>query len=671
MMSTSATAGAFALPEFYLPYPARRNPHLESARAHAKQWARGMRMLDGSGVWTEADLDAHDYALLCAYTHPDAPAAILDLVTDWYVWVFFFDDFFLARFKRTRDAAGAREHLDRLPGFMPAAGGTPPPGRDPVECGLADLWARTVPLTSAAWRTRFTGDTRNLLDESAAELANIRAARVPDPVEYIELRRKVGGAPWSADLVELATGAEVPEALVGTRAVRVLRDCFADAVHLRNDLFSYHRETRREGEVNNGVLVLERFLGYPPQRAADTVNALITSRLRQFEHAAGYELPHPGALHRYVQGLRDWQAGGHEWHLRSGRYTAPARWLHRVPVGRGTSAARLVHSGPPPAYPVRISPHLRALRREGIAWAAAMGMLSPVPELGGACLWDEPGLAGTDFAACAAMIHPDASRTDLDLSTAWLTWGTYADDYVPATGDAALVRRLPAFLPLDLPPAAAGPAGLMPVAGLTAVAGNPVERGLADLWRRTAPGLEPEARRRFRRAVLEMTGSWLWELDNQARHRIPDPVDYVEMRRKTFGADLTMSLTRAGGGPPPGDLTALHHAAADYLCLTNDLFSYRKEIGYEGDLHNGVLVFGHFLGYAEGRATALVRHLAAARLRQFEREAARLPVGFAAHLDGLRNWIAGVLRWHQVTRRYKEIELRRRFRSPARVLPSG
>src|SRR4051794_5725027 len=85
----------FTLPDFYQPYPARLNPNLEGARTHTRAWAREMGMLEGSGVWDSRDLDDHDYALLCAYTHPEAPAAALDLVTDWYVWVFFFDDHFL------------------------------------------------------------------------------------------------------------------------------------------------------------------------------------------------------------------------------------------------------------------------------------------------------------------------------------------------------------------------------------------------------------------------------------------------------------------------------------------------------------------------------------------------------------------------------------------------
>jgi germacradienol/geosmin synthase len=135
---------AFVLPAFYLPYPARLNPNLERARAHTLTWARGMGMLDapkpgGGLVWDEAALRAMDYALLCAYTHPDCDGAALDLVTDWYVWVFFFDDHFLETFKRSRDHAGARAYLDRLELFM---SGRPPEPSNPAEAALAELWAR-------------------------------------------------------------------------------------------------------------------------------------------------------------------------------------------------------------------------------------------------------------------------------------------------------------------------------------------------------------------------------------------------------------------------------------------------------------------------------------------------------------------------------------------------
>src|SRR5690606_19208352 len=167
--------------------------------------------------------------------------------------------------------------------------------------------------------------------ESLWELSNIGAGRIPNPVEYIEMRRKVGGAPWSAGLIEFVTGAEVPREIAASRPMRVLRDAFADAVHLRNDLFSYQREVEDEGENSNGVLVLEEFLRCTTQEAADAVNDLLTSRLQQFENTAGTELAPlfaesgldpqscAGVL-AYVKGLQDWQSGGHEWHMRSSRY---------------------------------------------------------------------------------------------------------------------------------------------------------------------------------------------------------------------------------------------------------------------------------------------------------------------------------------------------------------
>ena len=146
------------------------------------------------------------------------------------------------------------------------------------------------------------------------------------------MRRKVGGAPWSAGLVEYAAGAEVP----ATRwPVRGRCGCCGTPsptrVHLRNDLFSYQREVEDEGEISNGVLVLETFLGCSTQEAAEAVNDLLTSRLQQFENTAltelgplcaekGLDPDGAAAVLAYVKGLQDWQSGGHEWHMRSSRY---------------------------------------------------------------------------------------------------------------------------------------------------------------------------------------------------------------------------------------------------------------------------------------------------------------------------------------------------------------
>ncbi|MFG2594823.1 germacradienol/geosmin synthase [Streptomyces sp. NPDC048462] len=708
-------AQPFTLPDFYVPYPARLNPHVEEARQHTKGWARAIGMLEGSGIWEEKDLDSHDYALLCAYTHPDCSAEALSLVTDWYVWVFFFDDHFLELFKRTPDRAGGKRYLDRLPAFMPMERGAPTPEpENPVEAGLADLWARTVPTMSDGWRARFAESTRNLLNESLWELANINEGRIANPVEYIEMRRKVGGAPWSAGLVEYAAGAEVPDAVAGERALRVLRDAFSDAVHLRNDLFSYQREVEDEGENSNGVLVLEHFLGCSTQEAAESVNDLLTSRLQQFENTALTELgplcseraldpAQTAAVLAYVKGLQDWQSGGHEWHMRSSRYMNGGGAAQATP-GFGMAAASIrftprsesarlrshtylpyQHVGPSllPDFDLpfgtTLSPHLGGARLRLVDWSSRMGILESQPGVPGSHIWDEERLLAIDLPLCAAGIHPDATPDELDLSSQWLAWGTYGDDWFPVVhgrardlaGAKVANARLSMFMPLDGTPAPE------PV--------NALERGLGDLWERTAAPMDESGRRAFRTCVEDMTASWVWELANQAQNRIPDPVDYVEMRRMTFGSDLTMSLCRLGHGrkvPPEiydtGPLRSLENAAADYAALLNDLFSYQKEIEYEGEVHNGVLVVQNFFGVDYPTGMRLVYDLMKSRLRQFLHVAEHeLPVLYddfglddeareilAGYVLELKHWIAGILIWHRGCRRYREEDLRRGTAAP-------
>ncbi|WP_020391254.1 terpene synthase family protein [Kribbella catacumbae] len=704
----------YQLPDFYVPYPARINPNLEGARAHSKAWAYEFDMIgvpqQGKEIWDEHDFDSHDYALLCSYTHPDATGPALDLVTDWYVWVFYFDDHFLELFKKTQDMAGAKAYLDRLPLFMPVEGPITEIPQNPVERGLVDLWNRTVPSMSPGWRRRFIGTTEALLAESLWELTNISAGRIANPIEYVEMRRKVGGAPWSANLVEYAVNAEVPTAIAGTRPMQVLSDTFSDSVHLRNDLFSYQREVETEGEVNNGVLVVERFLGCSPQEAAERVNDILTSRLHQFENTAVTEIPPLLAEHQvdpqgqldvlnYVKGLQDWQSGGHEWHLRSSRYmNNGGKAALGGPTGLGTSAARILSSlvataplrirshsfvphqpvGETPLpdiympYSAKSSPHLDDSRAHVREWCAQMGMLDGT-------VWDARALEANDLPLCASGLHPDATLEALNLSSDWLAWGTYADDYYPVVfgrtrdmaGAKATTKRLSELMPVD------GPATLVPVTAL--------ERSLADLWIRTAGPMSLDHRRDFKAAVDTMTQSWLWELANQFQNRIPDPVDYIEMRRRTFGSDLTMSLCRIGHGrtvPPEiyrsRPIRAMENAAADYAALLNDVFSYQKEIQFEGEFHNAVMVVQNFLGCDRDQALGLVNDLMTARMEQFEQlVAVDLPTLFTdfgldddvrrtltGYAEELQNWMSGILAWHAGCHRYREADLLERAAQP-------
>jgi germacradienol/geosmin synthase len=150
------------------------------------------------------------------------------------------------------------------------------------------------------------------------------------------------------------------------------------------------------------------------------------------------------------------------------------------------------------------------------------------------------------------------------------------------------------------------------------------------------------------------------------------------MRRKTFGSDLTMSLSRlAHQGSALADIyrlgpvVAMENAAADYACLLNDVFSYQKEIQFDGEVHNAVLVVQNFLDCDAAEAMRTVGELANARMRQFQHIVgtelpaliATLHLGRAArdaingHAGNLQDWMSGILNWHEGCRRYGEADL--------------
>jgi germacradienol/geosmin synthase len=207
-----------------------------------------------------------------------------------------------------------------------------------------------------------------------------------------------------------------------------------------------------------------------------------------------------------------------------------------------------------------------------------------------------------------------------------------------------------------------------------------------------------QGRQLFRVAVGKMLAAWEWELANQAQNRIPDPIDYVEMRRSAFGSEVTSALARMGSLDvvPQGIyqhrvLRELETAAMDYAAFTNDLFSYQKEIEYEGEAHNLVLVVENFLGVDRLTARDVVADLMTARMRQFEHLADHeLPALLAARpdltpearaaltrqADDLKEWMSGILEWHLSCDRYTEAGLERAREVPGRRavpdhLPTG
>lgn len=314
--------GGGALPEFYLPYPARTSPHLDRAREFAARWHRDIGLAQ-CGVWSADWTDRQDLALWAALGVPDASAEVVELVAGFGVWAFHWDDFFGDRFKRTRNPLAAKSYVDRLVTFMPADLADMPAPEDPVQAGLADLWTRMSPGMSPAARAAFPAQLSPYLYAGLWEIQNELQGRLPDAVDYVEMRRLTGAGELAYALAVLGLGGELPQEVLRHRTMQELNEVFVDIPLLRNDIISYDKEMR-EGEPHNLVLISQQFFGCDRAQATGIVNDLLTARIKQFQRLLKEDVPRMirelrldaaqrATLHRALRALRQWIAGDAAW----------------------------------------------------------------------------------------------------------------------------------------------------------------------------------------------------------------------------------------------------------------------------------------------------------------------------------------------------------------------
>ncbi|WNZ12863.1 terpene synthase family protein [Streptomyces sp. 11x1] len=337
-------ADTFQIPSFYMPFPARVNPHLEETRPRVRAWAHSMGLLEPQhtdshhGGWSAEVFDRADFTRFTALTYPHASARELELLSCWHSVIWCLDDIFLP----WCEALGKREqildHIERLMTFLPVTAAFPASGpapKEPLERALADLWQRTAPAVSLSWQFLYTRSVRQFLEASLWETENLTRPRFPDLIEQTEMRRDYGAAGCSALLMEHSLGWEITEDIRATRPFSVLINAFRDTVDLHNDIVSYPKEVREGVARNNIVRVIQELHGVPLHEAVSLVNRILTGRVRTLEETVRSDLPQ--ALHdlrtnqhtqravlRHARAIQGWAAGSYHWHEDTDRYRCAA-----------------------------------------------------------------------------------------------------------------------------------------------------------------------------------------------------------------------------------------------------------------------------------------------------------------------------------------------------------
>ncbi|MGW4299170.1 terpene synthase family protein [Streptomyces sp. NPDC004646] len=259
-----------------MPCPGRDpNPAARTAAGELRSWADRFGLLQDTN--REEILKRANPAHVAARLYPDAPPRALTLAAQWLAVNFLVDDLLDAE-----DDCGRCEALaDHVVAAFDGASTT----ADPLIPAITDLWRRTTVGRSAQWCRTFRDDCALWLWTYAREAIDRVGDRVPGVDEYRRHRRLSSGMLVFADLVEVASGVDLPAGVRRLDAVHTLRSRTSEYMGLVNDLYSIDKELAT-GQVHNAVRVVMHHTGADLARAVDAVGELASASLRAFEEAA-------------------------------------------------------------------------------------------------------------------------------------------------------------------------------------------------------------------------------------------------------------------------------------------------------------------------------------------------------------------------------------------------
>ncbi|MEU7043498.1 hypothetical protein AB0A77_20850 [Streptomyces varsoviensis] len=327
--------------------PPRRAANARALDEMVVDWARRYGPADGpaDGPAAPERMTAVRAGDLIARTYPGLRADRAVPLAGWFAWLFAIDDYFDHGGPRTPDghAAATRKVLAALPTAPETAGpGDADPG-PPLVRHIAHVWRRIAPGCGLCWRMRFLTHVTHFLSAFQYEELNRRQRHTPSLDGYVQLRRASGSITACLDLLEFATGLEVPPLLHETEQLRTMANRAADVVVWVNDVVSLKKELAI-GETTNGVLVVRRELGLSAQESVDYIYARVADDIRAFQAAEaelericarwlGVTEAERAALDSLADGMRCWMRGNLDWSVRSGRYAV-------APEASGRTAAR-------------------------------------------------------------------------------------------------------------------------------------------------------------------------------------------------------------------------------------------------------------------------------------------------------------------------------------------
>lgn len=306
----------------FLPVVCPRGDEIE--REAVARWIRWMGFENGSRGARK--LRSSQFTELLGRCHPTASPADLDLIIDFVVWLFLWDD----QFDAVVD--GVLAGPEEVRAWNERAGRVLSGGAKASDDGallgvLASVVDRLKARMSEAWLSDFARDLQDYFRAIEWESRCRSEGVVPDVETYIRMRRSTSGVLMVFDLIEVAEQIELPARVLSDPTLAAMSLAAANIIAWSNDIFSVSSDLADGGHLNL-VLSLQRDLRLDLEEAVARAVHLHNAEVRHFL-ALERALPSFGSAAPeaalFVKGLGLWIRANFDWSLLTGRYeVAPA-----------------------------------------------------------------------------------------------------------------------------------------------------------------------------------------------------------------------------------------------------------------------------------------------------------------------------------------------------------
>jgi Terpene synthase family 2, C-terminal metal binding len=324
----SAASVPLPAPVLYCPFPA--------TACHRDAAALVMRTLG----WTKAfalfpdepgnGAKVRSYSMLAARCYPTASFDRLTIISDYYSWLFAFDD--LCEGLSLAGASPEEVHaflcqIYAVIGVASTWGRSTNRVAGPFIAALGDIWSRIEPATTAGWRSRFIRHVTNYIEGCVWEACNRNIERIPSRAVFQCMRSHTSTMYEFWDFLEFAGGFSLPDAVVEHPMVMELARAANMVASLANDIFSLRKESSNR-DIHNIVIVLQHEEGLS---RAEACRRAVDLHDAQARHYCALEelLPSFGGqidrdLSRYCEGMRTWMRANYDWSAVTPRYNVTA-----------------------------------------------------------------------------------------------------------------------------------------------------------------------------------------------------------------------------------------------------------------------------------------------------------------------------------------------------------